>query len=302
MTVEEHDDKVIMTLDSDPTTSVTILKYGATITSWKHKGKEQLWLSSAAKLDGSKPVRGGIPLVFPNFGKTKQESHETFKLPQHGFARNSHWEFLGQTTENPLAIQFGLGPEQANKDIYSKWGEGDKDFTLLYSISLSDTLVTKIEVTNNGSKAFDFHWLFHTYFHVDDVEDVIVNNLTDEECFDQLLKTWYKEKSPMVNFTEEFDRIYKNIPYEKVLQIVNRGKVEQNITRNNLPDCVVWNPWIEKSNSMGDFEPKDGFVNMVCIEPGHVTDFIKLESGETWSGSQEISIGGEIKVQSNIFN
>lgn len=46
--------------------SVEILLYGATIISWKTaNGEEKLWLSEAAKLDGSKAVRGGIPLVFP---------------------------------------------------------------------------------------------------------------------------------------------------------------------------------------------------------------------------------------------
>lgn len=45
--------------------SVEILLFGATVTSWKSNGKERLWLSTAAKLDGSKPVRGGIPVVFP---------------------------------------------------------------------------------------------------------------------------------------------------------------------------------------------------------------------------------------------
>jgi glucose-6-phosphate 1-epimerase len=46
--------------------SVEILLYGATVVSWKDKdGNEKLWLSEATKLDGSKPVRGGIPLVFP---------------------------------------------------------------------------------------------------------------------------------------------------------------------------------------------------------------------------------------------
>lgn len=46
--------------------SVEILLYGATVTSWKDKnGDEKLWLSEAAKTDGTKAVRGGIPLVFP---------------------------------------------------------------------------------------------------------------------------------------------------------------------------------------------------------------------------------------------
>ncbi len=46
--------------------SIEVLLFGATITSWKDgKGEEKLWLSEAAKLDGSKAVRGGVPLVFP---------------------------------------------------------------------------------------------------------------------------------------------------------------------------------------------------------------------------------------------
>lgn len=46
--------------------SVEVLLYGATVISWKNRfGIERLWLSDAAKLDGSKAVRGGIPLVFP---------------------------------------------------------------------------------------------------------------------------------------------------------------------------------------------------------------------------------------------
>ena len=46
--------------------SVDVLLHGATVISWKGKaGDEKLWLSDAAVLDGSKAVRGGIPLVFP---------------------------------------------------------------------------------------------------------------------------------------------------------------------------------------------------------------------------------------------
>ena len=46
--------------------STEVLLYGATIISWKDsKGEEKLWLSEKAKLDGTKAVRGGVPLVFP---------------------------------------------------------------------------------------------------------------------------------------------------------------------------------------------------------------------------------------------
>lgn len=45
--------------------SIVVHLYGATVTSWKSDGQEQLFLSQKAVLDGSKPIRGGIPLVFP---------------------------------------------------------------------------------------------------------------------------------------------------------------------------------------------------------------------------------------------
>ncbi len=44
--------------------SLTIYLHGATVTSWKKADKELLFLSEKAILDDSKPIRGGIPLVF----------------------------------------------------------------------------------------------------------------------------------------------------------------------------------------------------------------------------------------------
>lgn len=303
MAVEETDTQVIITSPSSPNSSVTILKYGATVISWIHKGEEKLWLSEGAKLDGSKPVRGGIPLVFPIFGKCKDASHDTEPLPQHGFVRNSTWQFLGQVTENPVAIQFGLGPEDVDPALYKLWGKGRHDFTLVLTVTLSDdSLTTEIEVENTGASTFEFNWLFHTYYKVEDVTDALVTNLLDSNCYDQLLAATYKEKAPMLSFHEEFDRIYKKVGEEKHIQVVDKGKVLIDLERKNLPDAVVWNPWIEKSKSMADFAPKLGYMNMLCIEPGHVADFIKLARGEKWIAAQKITPFGEINVQTDIYS
>lgn len=63
-TISFRGNKVEATLPSGA--SITVHLYGATITSWKlENGQEQLFLSEKAHLDGSKPIRGGIPLVFP---------------------------------------------------------------------------------------------------------------------------------------------------------------------------------------------------------------------------------------------
>ncbi|KAI3403356.2 YMR099C [Candida oxycetoniae] len=298
MPVEDLPSKVILTDPLDPNTNLTILKYGATIISWKNHGQEQLWLSEEARLDGSKPVRGGIPLVFPIFGKQKDPKHPTASLPQHGFARSSTWEFLGQTMESPVTVQFGLGPEHLSKEMATAW---PFDFTLILTITLKEnSLVTNISVANEGAP-FEFNWLFHTYYRLNDITDTLVNNLVDQTCYDQLLTTSYIEKAPAISFHEEFDRVYSQINPARTIQIIDKGKVLFNLHRDGLPDCVVWNPWAKKSAAMADFMPKSAFHQMLCVEPGYVHSMITLMPGEKWVAEQEIELGGEIKIQANIY-
>lgn len=62
--ISADNSRVTATLPSGE--QVEVLLFGATVTSWKSaSGTENLFLSSKAYLDGSKPVRGGIPVVFP---------------------------------------------------------------------------------------------------------------------------------------------------------------------------------------------------------------------------------------------
>ena len=65
--------------------SIEVLLFGATVLSWKTaEGKENLFVSSKAHLDGSKAVRGGIPLVFP------VSRPKTF-FPAHGVHLKKSW-------------------------------------------------------------------------------------------------------------------------------------------------------------------------------------------------------------------
>jgi hypothetical protein len=62
-TVHSDGKKVTASLPSGD--SVEVMLYGATVTSWKNNGQENMWLSSNAHMDGSKAIRGGVPVVFP---------------------------------------------------------------------------------------------------------------------------------------------------------------------------------------------------------------------------------------------
>ena len=90
---------------STKSSSCKISSFGAHVLSWKCKGEERLFLSKKAVMDGSKAIRGGIPLVFPQFGQPSKS------LPSHGFARISMWDVLEKKeSDSKSTVVFVLKP------------------------------------------------------------------------------------------------------------------------------------------------------------------------------------------------
>ncbi|EME50261.1 hypothetical protein DOTSEDRAFT_50352 [Dothistroma septosporum NZE10] len=287
-----HSDKgkVIATLPTGD--SVEVLLYGATVTSWKSNGKERLWLSTAAKLDGSKPVRGGVPVVFPNFGPPPP-NHATSSLPQHGFARNTQWDYLGKSSsesgsskggDDSVKLDFGLSSSNLSDEHRKAWPH---KFGLVYSVTLSkDGLQTMLQVQNKGDSPFEFQMLLHSYFATPDISKTEVKGLASTTYIDKMLDaTEHQQTDPSVKITGEVDRVYQSIKQDTTSVVVD-GQSILDVQRDNLSDSVVWNPWIEKSKGMGDFEPKDGYKKMIAVEVGTVDGWQKLEAGETFEGGQ----------------
>ncbi|PUU73686.1 galactose mutarotase-like domain-containing protein [Tuber borchii] len=265
--------------------SAEILLHGATVISWVAGGGENLFLSEKAALDGSKPVRGGIPLVFPVFGKSTEGP--TAALPQHGFARICKWELLGRTSETDTSIQvdFGLGPENLTVEQRKQW---PYDFGLIYSVNLSkSSLETKMLVRNEGSETFDFNFLFHTYLRIPDVNNLTIEGLKGTSYKCKVTKSEAVEEMVELSVGSEVDRVYANVP--DTVQVKNGGEAIFKVDRTNLEDVVVWNPW-EGASKMADFGPEDGYKNMICIEAGAVSKWHTLEPQSVWEGSTIINL------------
>ncbi|KAI5458089.1 galactose mutarotase-like domain-containing protein [Mariannaea sp. PMI_226] len=271
--------------------SVEILLHGASVLSWKDaSGAEKLWLSEAARLDGSAAVRGGIPIVFPVFG-TAPDHEATSKLPQHGFARNSRWEFLGRSTSEgastSVKLDFGLSSENLADATKALW---PYKFGLLYSVYLDpQSLGTTLVITNEGDVPFEFQTLLHTYLRVNDISSVSVSGLENSEYIDKLDNLATVTQSGDLTFSGETDRVYTpvNGPTHPVI-VSDGGKQVFKVVRDNLDQVVAWNPWVDKSAGMKDFSPKDGWKNMVCIEPGSVKGWQKLDVGDAFEAAQTI--------------
>ena len=120
--------------------------------------------------DGKKPIRGGIPFVFPVFGGS------TIFPNEHGFARIARW-------------QLEKGPDRLHTgDIEAIFSLTDSDFTrscgwnnqfrVSYRLILREKeLHMNIGVYNPSKEAFYFHLLLHTYFKCPDVRRCQVTGL-----------------------------------------------------------------------------------------------------------------------------
>ncbi|KAJ2898834.1 hypothetical protein GGI21_000693 [Coemansia aciculifera] len=252
--------------------SAEVYLYGATVTSWKCGGKERLFVSKQAKLDGSKPVRGGIPLVFPQFGPGD--------LPQHGFARTRVWTLLS-AEEHGESVVVNLQLKDNEDTRASKW---PYKFDLLYTIDLTETtLSTIIKYENVDSQPFSFTSLMHTYLRVPDIASTTVAGLKDVAYVDKIKGgTDLVEERDEVTVEANEDRVYVNVPG---VVTVRYGDESIAIRRFNFKDIVLWNPWAEKAAEMADFG-NDEFPQMICVEAGTVASEISLRPGQTISCGQ----------------
>lgn len=106
------------------------------------------------------------------FGAPPAGHEPTSKLAQHGFARNSRWEFMGKSTteskpngseasDSNVKLDFGLSASDTTRALWPY------EFNVIYSVTLErKSLNTSIVITNRDNKPFELQVLLHTYLRV----------------------------------------------------------------------------------------------------------------------------------------
>jgi glucose-6-phosphate 1-epimerase len=258
--------------------SLEVYLKGASAVSWKDaSGRENLYLSPESFFDLEHPIRGGIPLAFPQFGPGA--------LPPHGFARLELWS-LESTAHLPDG-NVGITLTLADSDNTRKgWNHG---FILEYTLILSeDALLTQGAVQNTGRDPFEFDFLFHTYFNLSDIFQTELRGFEEQQAEDRV--GGGERTLPAKPFTfhasgKETNLIIQNNPASFILRDKTRCyKVSRS---GNLRDTVLWNPWAETCIKGPDFA-NDSYRYFACVEPGAVTQKTRLVPGESAVFSQRI--------------
>lgn len=262
---------------------VEVYFHGATLTKYVANGKEIIYVSENAIFDGVKAIRGGVPLVFPQF------SRPLASMPQHGFLRTaSTWKLSSTTVLAPDEITVAL-TTSANEETLKYW---PYQFNATFIITLSSThLKYSLQIQNTDNNAFLCHTLLHTYIKVPSIHDITIKGFQNLSYIDKLSTSSLpvQETHAAVAFTSEVDRIYIDTPAQSIpdLDVAVEGKPYVRVSKRalrvtvdafeDLPcDVVLWNPWVKKAGELADLGA-DNFPKFVCIEPGTVINWIPLE-------------------------
>lgn len=245
-----------------------IFLQGAQIDYFQPVGKPPLlWVSSADDYQPGNGIRGGVPVCWPWFGMSSEVN-----FPQHGFARTRIWALESVEMRNQLVdLRFSLKISEQDK-IY--WPH-NTEVSVLFT--LSDTLSISLVNTNLGDETVTLTQALHSYFPIEDIHQLKASGFSGSKYI-EFAQGPYPQTTDEVLFDRETDRVYTDLSPVQLLH-TPQGTIE--VSRENSQSAVLWNPWIEKSQRLGRFNPED-YLTMVCLEAANVLeDKVVLAPGET---------------------
>lgn len=238
---------------------------GGHVMSWQPKSQAEpvLWLSSNARFVKGRSIRGGIPICWPWFGAHPTDS----TLCAHGFARVIPWQLVDADTlrngGTRLFLQMMETAESRRQLSYPH--------LLSMTITIGETLKIDLATTNKASHPFVVGEAFHTYFNVSDISNVHVKGLEDALYSDKVFAYERRVEKSDVRFNGEFDRVYLNTTADCTIEDTGMNR-QIRISKSGSQSTIVWTPWADKAEQMGDMGAPDEWRKMVCVETANALE------------------------------
>lgn len=250
----------------------TVLLHGAHTVSWVPAGgEEQLYLSPRAVAGPGQSVRGGIPVIFPQF-------NQRGPLPRHGLARSVEWQWVEGASRGGAAIGvLRLADSEASR---ARWPQRfEAELTLVVAGSRLDV---ELAVTNTGDTPFEFSAALHNYLRVDDLLHARLHGLWGLHYEDAVQGGEHLQELDPIGFVDEVDRLYRGLRVPlQLASAIGRLTIET----EGFPDAVVWNPGAARAAALPDL-PDDGWRAFLCVEAAAVAEPVQLAPDQTWVARQ----------------
>ena len=216
----------VVTLRADDGAVAEVHRHGAHVTSWCPMGEtvDRLYLSPRSEFGASAAIRGGVPVVFPQFAAEGP-------LPRHGFARTSLWSLgcIAREADGTAEAEFLLRDSAETRAVW------DAAFKAVLAVTVvARQLAITLRVENVGEKAFSFTAALHTYLRVHDVALAEIHGLRGTLYRVSGDRGLVPDDADRLLLPDYLDRVYVGAPSTLELRERDRSLL---LESGGLPGC-----------------------------------------------------------------
>jgi len=268
---EQGEGKLTKLVLTAPAGEAHVYRYGAHVTHYQPRGQRPvLFVSERASFTRGRPIRGGVPIIFPWFGMRASDPQS----PLHGLARLAEWDVdsvtsRGETVTAVLSLK-------STDEMTATWPH---EFRLQHIVTIGPELDLTLNVTNETGEPCTFEQAMHTYFAVADVRRISVSGLSGTAYLDKNrnMEKFLDSDDPLV-LTEPADRVYLGTRGKCIINDPAGGR-RIIVDKEGSDATVVWNPWENPAKPIADLAA-DEWLKFICVETCNVKDYAVTLVGE----------------------
>lgn len=249
--------------------SLKHISFGAQILQVKLGINELLYLSPLSQIGTKQTLRGGIPVLFPQFGNFGN-------LKKHGFVRNLNWKLVNEkNNQNDLFVEYEY---VIAKDHFLDWNHSAK-LNLQASI-INNIFNINIQILNIGDSEFEFTGGLHPYFKINSRSTIKIEGLES---------SFFEDSFPEITFKLSSDNVIERLYYTNSNIYFNNGSNNLLIKSKGFESWMLWNPGIDMTKAINDL-PDDDWNKFICIEPIVKNNAILLKPNEIFKGELAVEL------------
>ena len=149
-----------------------------------------------------------------------------------------------------------------------------------YRITISEKLSLELITFNNSKEDITIGQALHTYFNIEDIENTTVYGLEGKTYLDKPDNFKAKVQKGSIKINNEVDRVYLDTNDDITIDNKKRKII---IKKQGSRSTIVWNPWEEVANKMGDLG-ENGYKQMLCVESANAaTDVVTIKPDSSYT-------------------
>jgi glucose-6-phosphate 1-epimerase len=234
-------------------------------------------MSSATRCADDVAIRGGVPVIFPQFGSLGP-------LRKHGLVRAVPWDVIraggashdatsADATPASFIVETAVGPTDA-------WP--NEAHLMLTATAAGSRLRIRLDVDNTGPAPMRFTAALHTYLAVQ-VPGSSVTGLEGLVATDAMAGGGQTTLSGALPTDSAMDLMARDVG-ARPLTVSGPSGPMVTMTAHGFTDRVVWNPG--SGHGLSDVPPGEE-ARFVCVEPAALSE-VRLAPVDRWSGVMDL--------------